>query len=184
MLYDWLSAMEKTCYHIAGKEHVFGAELSLARSGLPVVVEKCAIFLMAYNSNTKDLFFESGNRALIEYFKLQFDQGNFTPLPSFLYINSFVGVDVEFTQYNTDAHTVAQLLKLYITQLPSPLLPWVPTLESAGKVEPLHQVVASIDSAYRTVLGVVLGLVGSRYLTPLLFCSLQQFSFSSFICRL
>eukprot|EP00026_Physarum_polycephalum_P000433 Phypoly_transcript_00434.p2 GENE.Phypoly_transcript_00434~~Phypoly_transcript_00434.p2 ORF type:complete len:608 (+),score=171.71 Phypoly_transcript_00434:2845-4668(+) len=149
ILYDWLAAMEKTCYHIAGKEHVFGAELSLARCGLPIVVEKCAIFLMAHNSNTKNLFFESGNRAMIEYFKLQFDQG----------------VDVEFTQYNTDPHTVAQLLQLYIAQLPSPLLPWGPILESGAKLETLHDVVASIDSAYRTVLGVMLGLIGARFLS-------------------
>lgn len=66
--------MEKTCHHMVGKDIVFGTELSLARSGLPLVVEKCAIFLMAY-TNTKDLFFEEGNRAMVEYFRLQFDQG-------------------------------------------------------------------------------------------------------------
>lgn len=79
-MYDWLSAMEKTCHHVAGKDNVFGAELSLARSGLPLVVEKCAIFLMA-NADAKDLFFEQGNRAMIEYFRLQFDQGKHCFLP-------------------------------------------------------------------------------------------------------
>lgn len=74
VLYDWLSSMEKTCHHIAGKEHVFGAELKLDR-GLPVIVEKCAIFLMAHTT-AKDLFLETGNRALVDYFRLQFDQGN------------------------------------------------------------------------------------------------------------
>ena len=78
-------------------------------------------------------------------------------------------MDVEFTQYNADPHTVAQLLLLYISLLPFPLLPWGTTLETEGKAEPLHQVVATLDPAYRAVLGVVLGLVGAKYLRVVIF---------------
>lgn len=85
-------------------------------------------------------------------------------------------MDVEFTQVNVDPHTVAQLLLLYLSLLPVALLPWEPTLETEGKAEPLHQVVSTLDPAYRAVLGVVLGLVGAKYLTKRYFHNGFEFS--------
>ncbi|KAF7642386.1 hypothetical protein LDENG_00258710 [Lucifuga dentata] len=73
---------------------------------VPLVAEQCVTFIREHGLHEVGLFRQPGRASLVKELQEAFDAGE---RPSF---NS-----------NTDVHTVASLLKLYLRQLPEPLVP-------------------------------------------------------------
>ncbi|XP_029704545.1 rho GTPase-activating protein 22-like [Takifugu rubripes] len=74
---------------------------------VPLIVEQCVTFIRDHGLHEDGLFRLPGQASLVEELKDAFDSGE---RPSF--------------DGNTDVHTVASLLKLYLRQLPEPLVPF------------------------------------------------------------
>ncbi|XP_029304243.1 rho GTPase-activating protein 24-like [Cottoperca gobio] len=74
---------------------------------VPLVVEQCVNFLRERGLNEVGLFRQPGQASLVKELQEAFDAGE---RPSF--------------DSSTDVHTVASLLKLYLRQLPEPLVPY------------------------------------------------------------
>ncbi|XP_077361996.1 rho GTPase-activating protein 24-like isoform X2 [Festucalex cinctus] len=74
---------------------------------VPLVVEQCVAFIRERGLNEVGLFRQPGRATLVKELQEAFDAGE---RPSF--------------DSNTDVHTVASLLKLYLRQLPEPLVPF------------------------------------------------------------
>ncbi|XP_047186581.1 rho GTPase-activating protein 24 isoform X2 [Scophthalmus maximus] len=73
---------------------------------VPLVVEQCATFIRERGLHEVGLFRQPGQASLVKELQDAFDSGE---RPSF---------------DSTDVHTVASLLKLYLRQLPEPLVPY------------------------------------------------------------
>ncbi|XP_005385715.1 PREDICTED: rho GTPase-activating protein 25 isoform X2 [Chinchilla lanigera] len=82
-------------------EQKFGPHL------VPILVEKCAEFILEYGMNEEGIFRLPGQDNLVKQLRDAFDAGE---RPSF--------------DRDTDVHTVASLLKLYLRDLPEPVVPW------------------------------------------------------------
>ncbi|XP_057676619.1 rho GTPase-activating protein 24 [Corythoichthys intestinalis] len=76
-------------------------------SSVPLVVEQCVAFIRERGLQEVGLFRQPGRASLVKELQEAFDAGE---RPSF--------------DSNTDVHTVASLLKLYLRQLPEPLVPF------------------------------------------------------------
>ncbi|XP_034539532.1 rho GTPase-activating protein 22-like [Notolabrus celidotus] len=74
---------------------------------VPLVVEQCVTFIRDRGLQEVGLFRQPGQASLVKELQEAFDAGE---RPSF--------------DSNTDIHTVASLLKLYLRQLPEPLVPY------------------------------------------------------------
>ncbi|XP_062934736.1 rho GTPase-activating protein 25 isoform X1 [Cynocephalus volans] len=74
---------------------------------VPILVEKCAEFILEHGLNEEGIFRLPGQDNLVKQLRDAFDAGE---RPSF--------------DRNTDVHTVASLLKLYMRDLPEPVVPW------------------------------------------------------------
>ncbi|XP_077595997.1 rho GTPase-activating protein 24-like [Stigmatopora nigra] len=74
---------------------------------VPLVVEQCVAFIRERGLQEVGLFRQPGRSSLVKELQEAFDAGE---RPSF--------------DSNTDVHTVASLLKLYLRQLPEPLVPF------------------------------------------------------------
>ncbi|XP_076606041.1 rho GTPase-activating protein 22-like [Chaetodon auriga] len=74
---------------------------------VPLVVEQCVTFIRERGLHEVGLFRQSGQASLVKELQEAFDAGE---RPSF--------------DSSTDVHTVASLLKLYLRQLPEPLVPY------------------------------------------------------------
>ncbi|KAM3601695.1 uncharacterized protein V6R79_016948 [Siganus canaliculatus] len=74
---------------------------------VPLVVEQCVTFIRERGMQEVGLFRQSGQSSLVKELQEAFDAGE---RPSF--------------DSSTDVHTVASLLKLYLRQLPEPLVPY------------------------------------------------------------
>ncbi|KAM6984049.1 rho GTPase-activating protein 24-like [Tautogolabrus adspersus] len=74
---------------------------------VPLVVEQCVTFIRVHGLHEVGLFRQPGQASLVKELQEAFDAGE---RPSF--------------DSNTDVHTVASLLKLYLRQLPEPLVPY------------------------------------------------------------
>ncbi|KAM9348760.1 rho GTPase-activating protein 24-like [Symphorus nematophorus] len=74
---------------------------------VPLVVEQCVTFIRERGLHEVGLFRHSGQASLVKELQEAFDAGE---RPSF--------------DSSTDVHTVASLLKLYLRQLPEPLVPY------------------------------------------------------------
>nr|XP_061818685.1 rho GTPase-activating protein 24-like [Nerophis lumbriciformis] len=74
---------------------------------VPLVVEQCVTFIRERGLQEVGLFRQPGRASLVRELQEAFDGGE---RPSF--------------DSNTDVHTVASLLKLYLRQLPEPLVPY------------------------------------------------------------
>ncbi|XP_041657974.1 rho GTPase-activating protein 24-like [Cheilinus undulatus] len=74
---------------------------------VPLVVEQCVTFIRDRGLHEVGLFRQPGQASLVKELQEAFDAGE---RPSF--------------DSNTDVHTVASLLKLYLRQLPEPLVPY------------------------------------------------------------
>nr|XP_013006954.1 rho GTPase-activating protein 25 [Cavia porcellus] len=82
-------------------EQKFGPHL------VPILVEKCAEFILEHGMNEEGIFRLPGQDNLVKQLRDAFDAGE---RPSF--------------DRDTDVHTVASLLKLYLRDLPEPVVPW------------------------------------------------------------
>lgn len=82
-------------------EQKFGPHL------VPILVEKCAEFILEHGLNEEGIFRLPGQDNLVKQLRDAFDAGE---RPSF--------------DRDTDVHTVASLLKLYLRDLPEPVVPW------------------------------------------------------------
>ncbi|XP_027972177.1 rho GTPase-activating protein 25 isoform X3 [Eumetopias jubatus] len=82
-------------------EQKFGPHL------VPILVEKCAEFILQHGLNEEGIFRLPGQDNLVKQLRDAFDAGE---RPSF--------------DRETDVHTVASLLKLYLRDLPEPVVPW------------------------------------------------------------
>ncbi|XP_075391506.1 rho GTPase-activating protein 25 isoform X2 [Tenrec ecaudatus] len=82
-------------------EQKFGPHL------VPILVEKCAEFILEHGLNEEGIFRLPGQDNLVKQLRDAFDAGE---RPSFA--------------RDTDVHTVASLLKLYLRDLPEPVVPW------------------------------------------------------------
>ncbi|XP_019573925.2 rho GTPase-activating protein 25 isoform X1 [Rhinolophus sinicus] len=74
---------------------------------VPILVEKCAEFILEHGLNEEGIFRLPGQDNLVKQLRDAFDAGE---RPSF--------------DRDTDVHTVASLLKLYLRDLPEPAVPW------------------------------------------------------------
>lgn len=82
-------------------EKKFGARL------VPILVEKCAEFIREHGLVEEGIFRLPGQDNQVKQFREAFDAGERPSFPS-----------------DTDVHTVASLLKLYLRELPEPVVPW------------------------------------------------------------
>lgn len=82
-------------------EQKFGPHL------VPILVEKCAEFILEQGLNEEGIFRLPGQDNLVKQLRDAFDAGE---RPSF--------------DRDTDVHTVASLFKLYLRDLPEPVVPW------------------------------------------------------------
>ncbi|XP_060043152.1 rho GTPase-activating protein 25 isoform X2 [Erinaceus europaeus] len=82
-------------------EQKFGPHL------VPILVEKCAEFILEHGLNEEGIFRLPGQDNLVKQLRDAFDAGE---RPSF--------------DRDTDVHTVASLFKLYLRDLPEPVVPW------------------------------------------------------------
>ncbi|KAM6221294.1 rho GTPase-activating protein 25 isoform 2-T2 [Rhynchocyon petersi] len=82
-------------------EQKFGSHL------VPILVEKCVEFILEHGLNEEGIFRLPGQDNLVKQLRDAFDAGE---RPSFA--------------RDTDVHTVASLLKLYLRDLPEPVVPW------------------------------------------------------------
>ncbi|XP_053125177.1 rho GTPase-activating protein 25 isoform X3 [Hemicordylus capensis] len=83
-------------------EQKFGQQLVV-----PILVEKCAEFIRKHGLKEEGIFRLPGQDNLVKQLRDAFDAGE---RPSF--------------DKDTDVHTVASLFKLYLRELPEPLIPW------------------------------------------------------------
>eukprot|EP01102_Stenamoeba_stenopodia_P002390 TRINITY_DN1220_c0_g1_i3.p1 TRINITY_DN1220_c0_g1~~TRINITY_DN1220_c0_g1_i3.p1 ORF type:complete len:541 (+),score=106.66 TRINITY_DN1220_c0_g1_i3:182-1804(+) len=107
---DWAADIAHKCY-TTGTRREFGVDLlqasqrRLARNSIPRVMQDCVEYLKQEGASYEGLFRVPGSASLIEYYKDQYDQGE----------------EVNLSECN-DPHTVAGLLKLYVREMPEPLL--------------------------------------------------------------
>lgn len=109
------SAYRKIKRVLSFKRRVFGQRLEETvlyerRYGdhmAPLVVEQCVDFIREHGLTEVGLFRQSGQATLVKELQEAFDAGE---KPSF--------------DSSTDVHTVASLLKLYLRELPEPLVPY------------------------------------------------------------
>ncbi|XP_067262545.1 rho GTPase-activating protein 25 isoform X1 [Chanodichthys erythropterus] len=74
---------------------------------VPILVEKCAEFIREHGLNEEGIFRLPGQDNQVKQFREAFDAGERPSFPS-----------------DTDVHTVGSLLKLYLRELPEPVVPW------------------------------------------------------------
>lgn len=80
------------------------------RSGphmVPILVQKCVEFIKEHGLNEEGIFRLPGQDNAVKQFRDAFDAGERPSFPR-----------------DTDVHTVASLLKLYLRELPEPVVPW------------------------------------------------------------
>ncbi|XP_053548152.1 rho GTPase-activating protein 22 [Bombina bombina] len=107
---DWVKAIRRVIWSPFGGA-VFGQRLEdavnqEARSA-PLVVEQCVDFIREYGLQEEGLFRLPGQATLVRDLQEAFDCGGKPPFDT-----------------DTDVHTVASLLKLYLRELPEPVIPF------------------------------------------------------------
>uniref|UniRef100_A0A673AC10 Rho GTPase-activating protein 25-like n=1 Tax=Sphaeramia orbicularis TaxID=375764 RepID=A0A673AC10_9TELE len=75
---------------------------------VPILVQKCVEFIKEHGLNEEGIFRLPGQDNAVKQFRDAFDAGERPSFPS-----------------DTDVHTVASLLKLYLRELPEPVVPWI-----------------------------------------------------------
>lgn len=101
---------------LLGRKAVFGQclaetmayEQKFGQHQVPILVQKCAEFIREHGVNEEGIFRLPGQDNLVKQLRDAFDAGE---RPSF--------------DRDTDVHTVASLLKLYLRELPEPVVPWI-----------------------------------------------------------
>ncbi|XP_067401961.1 rho GTPase-activating protein 25 isoform X2 [Emydura macquarii macquarii] len=110
---EWVKAIRRVVGSPSGV--VFGQRLSetvayeqkFGQHPVPILVEKCAEFIREHGMNEEGIFRLPGQDNLVKQLRDAFDAGE---RPSF--------------DRETDVHTVASLFKLYLRELPEPVVPW------------------------------------------------------------
>ncbi|XP_077418698.1 rho GTPase-activating protein 25 isoform X2 [Vanacampus margaritifer] len=74
---------------------------------VPILVQKCVQYIREHGLNEEGIFRLPGQDNTVKQFRDAFDAGERPSFPS-----------------DTDVHTVASLLKLYLRELPEPVVPW------------------------------------------------------------
>ncbi|XP_033828662.1 rho GTPase-activating protein 25 isoform X2 [Periophthalmus magnuspinnatus] len=74
---------------------------------VPILVQKCVEFIQEHGLSEEGIFRLPGQDNAVRQFRGAFDAGERPSFPS-----------------DTDVHTVASLLKLYLRELPEPVVPW------------------------------------------------------------
>ncbi|XP_057687744.1 rho GTPase-activating protein 25 isoform X1 [Corythoichthys intestinalis] len=109
---EWLRTLRRV---IGVPNGVFGKSLSETvmyeqRFGpqmVPILVQKCVEYIREHGLNEEGIFRLPGQDNAVKQFRDAFDAGERPSFPS-----------------DTDVHTVASLLKLYLRELPEPVVPW------------------------------------------------------------
>ncbi|NWX90555.1 RHG25 protein, partial [Nothoprocta pentlandii] len=83
-------------------------EQKFGQHQVPILVQKCAEFIWEHGMSEEGIFRLPGQENVVKRLRDAFDAGE---RPSF--------------DRDTDVHTVASLLKLYLRELPEPVVPWV-----------------------------------------------------------
>ncbi|KAM4747877.1 rho GTPase-activating protein 25 [Rhinophrynus dorsalis] len=110
---EWVNAIKKAAGFPSGA--VFGQRLvdtinyekKYGCHLVPILMKKCADFIRERGLNEEGIFRLPGQDNLVKQLKEAFDAGE---RPSF--------------SRDTDVHTVASLFKLYLRELPEPVIPW------------------------------------------------------------
>ncbi|NXA12462.1 RHG25 protein, partial [Sapayoa aenigma] len=111
---EWVKSIQRVLGSASGA--VFGQRLAetmayeqkFGQPQVPILVQKCAEFIREHGMSEEGIFRLPGQDNLVRQLRDAFDAGE---RPSF-------GRD-------TDVHTVASLFKLYLRELPEPVVPWV-----------------------------------------------------------
>ncbi|XP_062389294.1 rho GTPase-activating protein 22-like [Sardina pilchardus] len=111
---DWVRAIRRVIWAPFGGG-IFGQRLEdtvryerkLGRRAAPLVVEQCVCFIRQRGLTEEGLFRSPGQATLVKELQNAYDRGD----------------KPQFTS-NTDVHTVASLLKLYLRELPEPVIPF------------------------------------------------------------
>uniref|UniRef100_A0A3B3CLW6 Rho GTPase activating protein 25 n=1 Tax=Oryzias melastigma TaxID=30732 RepID=A0A3B3CLW6_ORYME len=82
-------------------------EKRFGSSTVPILVQKCVEFIKQHGLDEEGIFRLPGQDNAVKQFRDAFDAGERPSFPS-----------------DTDVHTVASLLKLYLRELPEPVVPW------------------------------------------------------------
>ncbi|XP_034094291.1 rho GTPase-activating protein 25 isoform X1 [Gymnodraco acuticeps] len=91
----------KSLMDIVTYEQRFGPHM------VPILVQKCVEYIKEHGLNEEGIFRLPGQDNAVKQFRDAFDAGERPSFPS-----------------DTDVHTVASLLKLYLRELPEPVVPW------------------------------------------------------------
>ncbi|XP_075711456.1 rho GTPase-activating protein 25 [Rhinoderma darwinii] len=110
---EWVKVIKRAAGFPSGA--VFGQRLAdtvayekkYGRHLVPILMEKCADFILEKGLNEEGIFRLPGQDTLVKQLKAVFDAGE---RPTF--------------SGDTDVHTVASLFKLYLRELPEPVFPW------------------------------------------------------------
>ncbi|NXM02536.1 RHG25 protein, partial [Tyrannus savana] len=110
---EWVKSIRRALGSVAGA--VFGQRLAetmayeqkFGQPQVPILVQKCAEFIREHGLSEEGIFRLPGQDNLVKQLRDAFDAGE---RPSF--------------DRDTDVHTVASLLKLYLRELPEPVVPW------------------------------------------------------------
>ncbi|XP_015276562.1 PREDICTED: rho GTPase-activating protein 25 [Gekko japonicus] len=110
---DWVKVLRRVAGSPLGV--VFGQQLvetmvyeqRFGQHQVPILVEKCTEFIKRHGLNEEGIFRLPGQDNLVKQLRDTFDAGE---RPSF--------------DRDTDVHTVASLFKLYLRELPEPVIPW------------------------------------------------------------
>ncbi|KAF4074174.1 hypothetical protein AMELA_G00236500 [Ameiurus melas] len=90
-----------------GLADIMAYEKKLGPRSVPMLVEKCAEFIKEHGLDEEGIFRLPGQENQVKHFREAFDAGERPSFPG-----------------DTDVHTVASLLKLYLRELPEPVVPW------------------------------------------------------------
>ncbi|XP_074664352.1 rho GTPase-activating protein 25-like isoform X2 [Strix aluco] len=111
---EWVKSIRRVLGSSSGV--VFGQRLAetmayeqkFGQHQVPILVQKCAEFIREHGVSEEGIFRLPGQDNLVKQLRDAFDAGE---RPSF--------------DRDTDVHTVASLFKLYLRELPEPVVPWM-----------------------------------------------------------
>ncbi|KFP31898.1 Rho GTPase-activating protein 25, partial [Colius striatus] len=111
---EWVKSIRRVLGSASGA--VFGQRLAdtmayeqkFGQQQVPILVQKCAEFIREHGVSEEGIFRLPGQDNLVKQLRDAFDAGE---RPSF--------------DRDTDVHTVASLFKLYLRELPEPVVPWM-----------------------------------------------------------
>ncbi|KAM6235189.1 rho GTPase-activating protein 25 [Porphyrio hochstetteri] len=110
---EWVKSIRRVLGSASGA--VFGQHLAetmayeqkFGQHQVPILMQKCAEFIREHGVHEEGIFRLPGQDNLVKQLREAFDAGE---RPSF--------------DRDTDVHTVASLFKLYLRELPEPVIPW------------------------------------------------------------